>query len=304
MRIVVTGRYGQVATSLVERAPQRRNVEILPIGRPQLDLTDRSSVIGEIVAARPDVVISAAAYTAVDRAEDEPELAYAVNVRGAAHVAEATERIGIPIIHLSTDYVFAGDDKLPYGEDARAAPTTIYGLTKLEGERAVARINPAHVVLRTAWVYSPFGNNFVKTMLRLARNCGKVRVVCDQWGNPTSAFDLADGLLRIAANLTGEHFGIFHLAGAGETNWANFARHIFRVSREHGGPFAEVEEISSSDYPAKAKRPASSRLSCDKAERFLGWKPRDWRPASEAVVRRLVHSEDADAPLATQPGRA
>lgn len=293
MKILVTGKLGQVAASLVERATYRRDVEVVAVGRPQMDLLDRSSVISRIVEERPDIVVSAAAYTAVDRAEDEPDLAYAVNVSGAAHVAEAAARIGAPIIHLSTDYVFSGDERLPYTEDCKTGPATIYGLTKLEGERAVARINPHHLILRTSWVHSPFGTNFVKTMLRLAGDRSSISVVSDQWGTPTSALDLADGLLRLAAGLTESRFGIYHLAGAGDTNWSDFARHIFRVSHAHGGPFADVVDISSDDYPAKARRPLNSRLSSAKVEQVFGWRPTDWRSGAETVVRRLVLASDA-----------
>jgi dTDP-4-dehydrorhamnose reductase len=154
-----------------------------------------------VIAEKPDVVISAAAYTAVDRAEDEPDIAYAVNVTGAGYVAEAAERIGAGIIHLSTDYVFAGTELRAYDEQSRPAPMSIYGLTKLEGERAVARINPMHAVVRTSWVYSPFSSNFLRTILKLATQQNTIRVVADQWGNPTSALDLADGLLVVARGL-------------------------------------------------------------------------------------------------------
>jgi dTDP-4-dehydrorhamnose reductase len=288
MKILVTGTAGQVVRSLAERAAQLPDVQLNAIGRPQLDLFDRKSVIASLLAAKPDVVVSAAAYTAVDRAEDEPEQAFAVNVAGASAVAEAANLIGAPVIHLSTDYVFAGDDPKPYREQAETGPKTVYGMTKREGERAVAQSNPRHVILRTSWVYSPFGKNFVRTMLTLARDLDAIPVVSDQWGNPTSALDLADGILQIASNLGSGQFGIYHLAGAGDTNWADFARHVFAVSRTHGGPYADVTDVSTSEYPAKARRPASSRLCSEKASAVFGVQPRHWQTSTDTVVRRLL----------------
>ena len=198
MRILVTGRQGQVVSSLIEAAAGRPRLEIIAAGRPELDLADPASVHAAIQAARPDIVVSAAAYTAVDQAEDEPEIAAAINERGAGAVAAAAAGIGAPVIHLSTDYVFSGGGERPYREDDPAAPIGVYGATKLAGERAVAAANPRHLILRTAWVYSVYGKNFVKTMLRLAADRDSLSVVADQWGNPTSAHDIADAIRRRA----------------------------------------------------------------------------------------------------------
>jgi len=288
MRMLVTGARGQVVSSLVERAAGRSGVEVIAAGRPELDLRDRASVIRRIAAARPDVVVSAAAYTEVDRAEDEPEEAYRINVTGAGHVAEAAAKVGAPVIYLSTDYVFSGDRSGPYEEEYDTRPLTFYGLTKLEGERATASANPSHIILRTSWIYSPFGRNFVKTMLRLAAEQRTISIVSDQWGNPTSALDIADGILQIAPRIRSDLAGVYHLAGAGEINWSGFARHVFSASREHGGPFAEVTDISSADYPAKAQRPLNSRLACGKIERIFGVRSPDWRESTQAVVQRLL----------------
>jgi dTDP-4-dehydrorhamnose reductase len=169
VKLLVTGREGQVVTSLMERGALRSGIEIVAVGRPELDLLDAASVERTIAAIKPDVVVSAAAYTAVDQAEDEPEAAFAINERGAGAVAAAAALIGAPVIHLSTDYVFAGQGDQPYAEDDLTAPVSIYGKSKLAGEAAVAAANPRQIILRTAWVYSPFGKNFVKTMLHLAR---------------------------------------------------------------------------------------------------------------------------------------
>lgn len=292
MRIAVTGRDGQVVRSLVERSAGHPGVTVIPLGRPELDLLKPETILPAIRAARPDVVVSAAAYTAVDQAEDEPAVAAAINEVGAGKVAEAAAAVSAPVIHLSTDYVYAGDGDQPYGEADPPAPRSVYGRTKLAGEVAVAAANPRHVILRTAWVYSPFGKNFAKTMLRLAADRDIVRVVADQYGNPTSALDIADGILAIAPQLLGqaptERFGVFHLAGTGSTHWAGFASAVFEASGAAGGPVARVEEITTADFPTKAKRPANSRLSTERLHEVFGWKAPDWRSSCDAVVRRLT----------------
>lgn len=294
MRIAVTGREGQVVRSLVERSQGLSGIDVVPVGRPELDLLRPETVLPALSAAHPDIVVSAAAYTAVDKAEDEPEAAAAVNAAGAGKVAEAAAALGVPVIHLSTDYVFAGDGERPYDEDDRPEPQGVYGRTKLAGERAVAAANPRHAILRTAWVYSPFGKNFVKTMLFLAGTRDVVSVVADQFGNPTSALDIADAILAIAPQLIGEapasRFGVFHLAGTGTTHWAGLAARVFETSRALGGPWARVEEIATADFPTKARRPANSRLSTERLREVFGWQAPDWRVSCDAVVRRLTGS--------------
>jgi dTDP-4-dehydrorhamnose reductase len=290
VRLVVTGRDGQVAQSLAERATG--DVEVVRVGRPQLDLARPETIAPALAAARPDVVISAAAYTAVDRAEDERDLAFAINAEGAGKVAEAAARIGVPVIHLSTDYVFDGEAEAPYDEDHRPDPRSVYGASKLAGEKAVAEANPHHLILRTAWVYSPFGANFVKTMLRLAADREEIAVVADQWGNPTSALDIADGILLAASALrrpgSFSAFGVYHLAGTGAINWSGFARHVLETSARIGGSHACVREIATAEYPTKARRPANSRLSTEKFATIFGWRAPEWRRSTEEVVRRLV----------------
>ncbi|WP_136621038.1 MULTISPECIES: dTDP-4-dehydrorhamnose reductase [Mesorhizobium] len=292
MRLVVTGREGQVAASLLEAGQGPAGVEVIAIGRPELDLAKPDTVIDAIVAAKPDIVVSAAAYTAVDQAEDEPDLAFAVNAVGAGKVAEAARRLGVPVIHLSTDYVFDGSAPGAYVETDATAPCSVYGASKLAGEQAVASANPRHLILRTAWVYSPFGRNFVKTMLKLAADRDEIAVVADQWGNPTSALDIADAILHAAAQLHDNKgsgaSGIYHLAGTGEVNWSGFACHILDTSRMFGGPWARVRGIATVGYPTKARRPANSRLSSAKFASVFGWTAPDWRLSAEAVVRRLL----------------
>ncbi|TPJ77783.1 dTDP-4-dehydrorhamnose reductase [Mesorhizobium sp. B2-6-2] len=299
MRLAVTGREGQVAASLVEAARGRDDVEVVAVGRPALDLARPDTVLAALEAARPDIVVSAAAYTAVDQAEDDNDLAFAVNATGAGKVAQAAARLGVPVIHLSTDYVFDGAKHGAYVETDPTAPLGVYGASKLAGEEAVAAANPRHLILRTAWVYSPFGRNFVRTMLRLAADRDEISVVADQWGNPTSALDIADAILHAAPKLVGDSnfaaFGIYHLAGAGDTNWSGFARHILDTSRAFGGPHASVREIATADYPTKARRPQNSRLSSAKFEAAFGWQAPGWRVSAERVVRRLGSGETKQA---------
>ena len=233
MRIAVTGAKGQVATSLVERAGPE--FEIVTLSRPAFSLEDRDAVLAGIEAVRPDAIINAAAYTAVDKAESEEDLAMRVNGEGAGHVAEAAASIGAPLLHLSTDYVFDGALDRPYREDDPTGPTGAYGRSKLVGEKRVAERCPNSAILRTAWVYSPFGANFVRTMLRLNETREEVGVVADQRGNPTSALDIADALLgdRQAtprATPPPALRGVFHMTGRGEATWADFAEAVFRGS--------------------------------------------------------------------------
>lgn len=291
MKILVTGTHGQLATGLVEVATSMPDITLVPVGRPAFDLLDPSSIRRSILGEKPDIVVSAAAYTAVDRAEDERDQAYQVNVVGAACIAEAAATLRVPVIHVSTDYVFSGDASRPYLESDEAAPKTVYGYTKLRGEYAVASANPRHIILRTSWVYSPFGTNFVRTMLRLATERQTIAVVADQWGNPTSALDLAAAIMLVATHPTGDRYGVYHVAGGGDTTWAEFARHVFRASSVHGGPHAEVRDITSAEYRTKAQRPLNSRLSCDKFEGTFGWQAPTWQSSTEAVVQRILETD-------------
>jgi dTDP-4-dehydrorhamnose reductase len=295
MRIVVTGREGQVARSLVERG-RLLGHEIVTLGRPQLDLAgDPQAIVTAVLAEHPDAVVSAAAYTAVDKAESEHDLAFAVNEGGARAVARAARESGAALIHLSTDYVFDGSKSSPYVESDCTAPIGSYGASKLAGERAVLAENPNCAILRTAWVYSPFGSNFVKTMLRLAGDREQVSVVADQRGNPTSALDIADGVMAVAKNLAqgdeAKHRGIFHMTAAGEASWADFATAVFAISSAAGGPSITVQPIATADYPTAARRPANSRLDCNLLERAHGVLLPEWRTSLADVVERLVQEK-------------
>jgi dTDP-4-dehydrorhamnose reductase len=290
MRIAVAGLRGQVATSLIERAGS--GVEVVALGRPAFDLEDRSSVLAGLECARPNVVINAAAYTAVDKAETEEAIALRVNGEGAGHVAEAATRLGVPLLHLSTDYVFDGKLDRPYREEDPTGPTGAYGRSKLVGEKLVAERCPDSVVLRTAWVYSPFDANFVRTMLRLNETREEVGVVADQVGNPTSAFDIADALIAIAAKAKGDSSpalrGVFHMTGSGEASWADFAEAIFREAAARGRRLTRVKRISTADYPTPARRPANSRLDNGKLSRVYGLRLPEWRASLAASCARLI----------------
>jgi dTDP-4-dehydrorhamnose reductase len=291
LRIAVTGTKGQVSRALAERAALRE-VLVISLGRPNLDLLKPDTIEQALATAAPDIVVNAAAYTAVDQAESEPGLAEAVNGHGAGAVAAAAARLSVPIIHLSTDYVFAGDLDRPYREDDPTGPIGAYGRSKLLGEIAVAAAAPNHAILRTAWVYSPFGTNFVKTMLRLAGTRDVLNVVADQHGSPTSAMDIADAILSVCRNVLERPNkglrGVFHMAATGYTTWAGFAEAIFAASAASGGPCAAVQPIFSSAYPTPAKRPANSRLDCTKLRAIHGIALPDWRESTTTCVMRLV----------------
>lgn len=290
MKIAVTGTTGQVVTSLIERGTAAGH-DVIAIGRPDLDLADPASVVRTLEAAAPDVIVSAAAYTAVDKAESESDLAFAVNGAGPGAVAQAAKALGVPLIHISTDYVFDGMLDRPYVESDPTSPTGVYGASKLAGEQAVLNGHDDSAVLRVAWVYSPFGGNFVKTMLRLASDRDDLGVVGDQVGNPTSALAIADGVIKVATNMvansSSELRGILHMTAQGEASWADFAQAIFAASAARGGPSASVRAIGTADYPTLAIRPANSRLDCGRIARVHGVTLPDWRTSLNDVMDRL-----------------
>jgi dTDP-4-dehydrorhamnose reductase len=289
--ILVIGRAGQLALSLAERAAAQE-IPLAFAGRPEADLADPEGLRRIVRESGASIVINAAAYTAVDRAEDEPDAARAANAVAPGVLASAAKESGARLIHVSTDYVFDGTGDRPWREDDPVSPAGVYGRTKLEGEQAVREALPGHVIVRTAWVYSPFGANFVKTMLNVARTRPELQVVEDQVGNPTSALDFADGLFAIlSAWKRDPERGLgatFHLAGTGSTSWANFAREIFALSRARGGPSAEVRGIASADWPAKAPRPLNSRLDSNLFARTFGYCAPPWRESLAPVVDRLL----------------
>ena len=295
-RIAIIGRNGQVSRAL--QTTLASEYDLVTIGRPDADLGEPQALKAAIRAAQPDAVINPAAYTAVDIAEDEPELAQSVNVVGAQSVAEVAAQIGTPIIHFSTDYVFDGRKTSPYLETDPPNPLSVYGRTKLEGERCVVRANPRHVILRTAWVYGATGSNFVRTMLRLANERPFVRVVDDQYGAPTLADDLAGAVRRILVQLDADPnrqdlYGVFHATGGGATTWFHFAQAIMDGAKERGAAHIPVHPIKAKDYPVKAARPAYSVLSTQKFKTVYGAELPDWQSALAHCLDQCIGHNDS-----------
>ncbi|PZO01421.1 MAG: dTDP-4-dehydrorhamnose reductase [Hyphomicrobiales bacterium] len=294
MRIAVTGQSGQVVLSMLERAPE--GVSVIALGRPQLDLERLETIAPAVATSRPDVIVNAAAFTAVDLAESQQEAAQLANGTAAGEVAKAAATLGIPVIQISTDYVFNGSLGRPYREDDPVAPISAYGRSKLDGERAVAAATPDHAILRTAWIYSPFGKNFVRTMLRLAESRDEIGVVADQAGCPTNALDIADAIFAVARNLAERPDdaalrGVFHMGAQGQAVWADVAEAIFAERQALGGTPVVVKRIATSDYPTPARRPANSRLDSSRLAEIHGVELPEWQGALAACVRRLLTSE-------------
>ena len=292
MRVVVTGKNGQVVQSLLERGA-KCGATILPLGRPELDLAEASACRELLAAAKPDVIVSAAAYTAVDKAESEPELAFKVNADGPRTIAAAAAELSVPVIQISTDYVFDGSKPEPWTESDEPAPLGVYGASKLAGEAAVLAASPDNVVLRIGWVYSPFGANFAKTILRLAGERDTLRIVSDQFGAPSSALDIADGILTVARNVCdapnrAEMRGVFHMGGSGEATWADFAGEICAWLKSTRDKHVQIEKITTTDYPTPARRPLNSRLNSDRLAIIHGFRMPEWRLSLPSILERLA----------------
>lgn len=281
MRLLVFGRTGQVATELARIAPGATF-----LGRDQADLSDPAACAAAIAAHAPEAVINAAAWTAVDKAEAEEAAAQVVNAEAPGAMAAECAAHGIPFLHVSTDYVFDGTGTRPRRPDDATGPLGAYGRTKLAGEQAVRAAGGVHAILRTSWVFSAHGANFVKTMLRLGETRDALTVVADQIGGPTPAAAIAAALLRMAAVLRDrpEATGTYHFAGAPDTNWAGFAREIFAQA----GRAVTVTDIPTSAYPTPARRPANSRLDCTTFERTFGLPRPDWRDGLAEVLQELT----------------
>lgn len=276
--ILVFGKTGQVATEL------QRQGDVVALGRDEANLSDPQSCAEAIRARTPKVVINAAAYTAVDKAEEEEALATIINVDAPAAMSQVCADLGIPFLHISTDYVFTGDGDTAWREDDPTAPQNAYGRSKLAGEQAVQAEGGNSAILRTSWVYSSHGHNFVKTMLRLAETRDTLSVVEDQIGGPTSAADITNALLTMAkAMKAGQSGGLYHFAGQPPTSWAAFAREIFRQT----GKLVDVQGIPTKDYPTPAKRPLNSRLDCSKIKRDFGISAPDWKSSLTKVLHEL-----------------
>ena len=280
MNILISGRNGQLAQALQQRLAGLGRLQVL--GREQLDLAEPERIRRTMRELRPDLVINAAAYTAVDQAEHEPEAAFAINARAPGVLAEEAERLGVPLLHFSTDYVFDGSKTTPYTEDDATNPLSVYGQSKLEGEQAISAVGGMHLILRTSWVYSLYGRNFLLTMQRLMQEKPELRVVADQIGAPTWAGSLASSTLalieRWQAGQAGA-WGTYHMTAQGQTSWFGFAQAIGEHLKAQGKPCAQLLPIPSSDYPTPARRPLNSRLDCSRLRQQWQVSQPDWRQA-------------------------
>ncbi|MCP1660526.1 dTDP-4-dehydrorhamnose reductase [Neisseria perflava] len=292
-KYLITGSNGQVGYCLTQQLTGK--AEILAVDRDQLDITDRAAVFAAVEAFRPDVIINAAAHTAVDKAESEAELSAAINVNGAQYLAEAAAQQGALMMHISTDYVFDGQAAADYAykESDPVDPQGVYGQTKLDGEIAVAAANPRHIIMRTAWVFGEHGNNFVKTMIRLGKQRDSLGIVGDQFGGPTYAGDIAAALIHMAEQiLAGKEnaYGVYHFSGQPYVSWFEFAQAIFARAEAAGvlDKQPQLNAITTADYPTPAKRPANSRLDLSKIQTAFGIAPSDWQKALENIQAYAV----------------
>jgi len=295
MSIVVVGAKGQLGWELCRRA-KPAGFDVIALDLPEFDIADNHGV--QKTLNRPDIslVINASAYTAVDQAESEVELALAVNRDGPAYLASACAATGIPLIHVSTDYVFDGCKNSPYSENDPACPLGVYGKSKVEGEVKVRECLPEHIILRTAWLYGVQGNNFVKTMIRLGKEQTRLRVVADQYGGPTFAGDLADAIFTIAGRIHESDnipWGTYHFCGQGITSWHGFTEEILTIAKQYISlKVEEVEAITTSDYPTPAQRPAYSAFDCSLINTLFGIKPRPWQESLEEMIRYMFSDEN------------
>lgn len=285
-KFLITGAKGQVGHCLVQQLTGK--ADILAVDRDELDITDQAAVLRTVAEFKPDVIINAAAHTAVDKAETEVELSEAINVKGPLYLAQAANQVGALILHISTDYVFNGEGSHEYKETDTTGPQGVYGKTKLAGEIAVQQANPRSIILRTAWVFGEHGHNFVKTMLRLAKDRDTLGVVGDQFGGPTYAGDIASALINIANQILAgkeEAFGIYHFTGTPYVSWNDFAKAIFAeaVSQQVIAKAPTVNSIATSDYPTPAKRPANSCLDLNKIKQTFDIEPSDWQKALKNI---------------------
>ncbi len=298
-RILLTGATGQVGGELLKTL--KRLGEVIAPARAEMDLANAASVREMIRAVRPRWIVNPAAYTAVDRAESEPELAYAINAEAVRIMGQEAAAIGAGVIHFSTDYVFDGSCSAPYRETDITRPVSVYGASKLAGEKALAESGAGQIVFRTSWVYGARGKNFLLTILKLARERETLRVVVDQHGAPTWSRDLARMTSEVVgqceaeargcdlATLLGDTGGVYHAAGAGETTWHGFAAEAVRLQqkREQNTRFAEIETITTAEYPTLAKRPTNSRMNCQRLMERFEWKMMNWRDSLREVLAEL-----------------
>ncbi|WP_160105030.1 dTDP-4-dehydrorhamnose reductase [Pseudomonas izuensis] len=290
MRVLVTGAQGQVGYELLQRVPD--GFAVFGYGSQDLDISNADQVRAVFKAVKPELVINAAAYTAVDKAESDAERAYAVNSDGVGLLAAAAENLGIPLLHISTDYVFSGDGDKPYTPEDVTHPTGVYGLSKLAGEKQLSEQCSRHLVLRTSWVFGAHGNNFVKTMLRLGSDRDTLSIVADQHGGPTSAGSIAETLWALASVFRRDGrlgWGVYHYSGAPACSWYDFAKEIFTQAADLGllEKSPNVNAITTAEYPTPAKRPMWSVLDCEKLVDAHGLVPKNWVQELQTVLRQL-----------------
>jgi dTDP-4-dehydrorhamnose reductase len=300
MPILVIGGSGQLARSVEDKAGSLR---VRRLGRPDIDFDSLGQLADRLRVVNPSLIVNAAAYTAVDKAEEDAEAAMRANRDGPAALARYCAQAGIPLIHISTDYVFDGLKGAPYVETDPPNPCGVYGATKLAGEQAVLAACPRAIVLRTSWVYAASGKNFVLTMLKAAAKTSTLRVVADQIGCPTAAPDLAEAILGIARRIRAQGWddgfaGVYHAAGTGATSWHGLAEAIFTVAKRHGMAPPRVEPIATADWPTPVRRPPDSRLDCGKLEQVFGLRLPDWRPALARTVDEIFTKRSAAPPVA------
>ena len=293
MKIIIIGSTGQLGSELIQQSRQRQ-IDHIGLDYPQLDLIDDGSLKTTLTSAAPDLIVNASAYTAVDRAESQPDLAFAINSDGPASLADFCKQRHIPLIHISTDYVFDGRKKRAYTEKDPISPLGVYGQSKAAGEENVRTILERAIIIRTAWLYGVNGQNFVKTMLRLGQKNTTVRVVNDQYGCPTYAADLADAILQMVHQIQSHKkviWGTYHFCGQGSTTWYHFARHIFNLAKIHTSlTVKQVLPVQTSEYPTPAKRPCNSVLDCTKIKKNFNIRIQPWEVSLEKMLDRLYHN--------------
>lgn len=291
MRVLLTGKNGQLGRCFQAILANSNEFDVIAFDSTELNITDSISVNAMIAQAKPDVVVNAAAYTAVDKAETEIDAAFSVNEKGIANLARAAAVLNIPIIHVSTDYVFNGQGVEPYLPTDSVGPIGVYGRSKLAGEQALIKLTPQHIILRTAWVFSEYGNNFVKTMLRLAQDRDQLSIVADQYGSPTDARDIALTIKRFCQLIANGQapWGIYHFAGNQPTSWHGFARAIFVKALQQGliGHIPTLNAIDSTQFPTLAERPSYSVLKDPTLQSRYGIEPSDWLTGLDRVLSQL-----------------
>ena len=297
MKILVTGKHGQVGHALQHALSGEH--EVVAVDREQMDLSDAHAIRSTITTVRPDLIINPAAYTAVDKAESEPALARAINAEAPRVIAEEAAKIGASLIHFSTDYVYEGNKSTAYNESDAVNPLSVYGKTKLAGERAIQAVGLPHLILRTSWVYGTHGKNFLKTILRLSAERDQLKIVADQWGAPTSSDAIAEGVrevLKVWQMQDQTKSGIYHFTNTGSTSWFGFAKAILQSYESKVQALSlpalkikseTVMPITTADYPTPAARPANSRLDNTKLQNAFGFTLPDWETSLQAVMKQI-----------------